>query len=110
MTSSEAVRDSSLGWDEIAIRTPSRNRTFMLPDVVSERLDALLEHLDAAGVRANRAELVGLLLLDTEPDAQHLETLLRRYRLASVADVHLGDRQGEGLELHPTAPGPRPRP
>jgi len=109
MAPTEAARDSSLEWDETAVRTVARNRTFKLPDVVSERLDALVEHLTAQGVRTDRAELVGSLLLAAEPDADHLDALLRRYRLAAVADVHLGDRQGARLELHPAAPGPRPR-
>lgn len=109
MATTGAAHDSSLAWDETAVRTSARNRTFMLPDVVSERLDALVEHLDVVAVRTNRAELVGALLLDTKADTQHLEQLLRRYRLASVADAHLGDQHGERLQLHAPAPGPRPR-
>lgn len=104
-----AVPACSLGWNETAVRTSARNRTFMLPDVVSERLDALVEHLDVTAVRTTRAELVGALLLDARADTQQLEELLRRYRLASVAEAHLGDRHGDRLHLHAPAPGPRPR-
>lgn len=103
------VGDSSLGWDQTAVRTRARHRTFMLPDVLSDRLDALVDHLDRNAVHATRADVVGALLLATEPDAEHLEVLLRRYRMASVEDVHLGARQGDRYELHPANPGPRPR-
>lgn len=81
----------------------------MIPDVLSERLDALVRLLDDSGARVTRAEIVGALLLAAEPDADHLHTLVRRYKRATVDDAYMGERQGKGLRLGATHPGPRRR-
>lgn len=104
----DADRDL-LAWDDTVWRTASRNRTFMLPDVVSERLDALVKQLEDSGTRVTRADLVAALLLAASTDAEELDRLVRAYRKAVVADAYVGDRQGPGLRLRAAQPGPRPR-
>lgn len=101
--------DDFLAWDDAAWRTASRNRTFMLPDVISERLDALVQQLDDAGVRVTRAEVVGALLLAASTDADEMGRLVRTYKRAPVADAYFGEPEGPGLKLGATHPGPRPR-
>lgn len=81
----------------------------MLPDVISERLDALVGLLDASGVRVTRAEVVGALLFATDPDSDEIERLVRRYKQATVAAAHIGERRGPGLQLGDAHPGPRRR-
>lgn len=98
-----------LAWDETVWRTASRNRTFMLPDVMSERLDDLVQRLEVSGVRVTRAEIVGALLLAASTEPDELDRLLRVYRRAVVADAYVGEREGSGLRLRTAHPGPRPR-
>lgn len=81
----------------------------MLPDVLSERLDALIRVLDDAGVRVTRAEVVASLLFAAEPNADKIDQMVRKYKRASVADAYFGEREGVGLQLEATHPGPRPR-
>lgn len=81
----------------------------MLPDVVSERLDALVQQLEVAGIRVTRAEIVGALLLAAPTDTDEVDRLVRDYKQAPVADVYLGTPEGSGLRLGTTQPGPRPR-
>lgn len=98
-----------LAWDDTVWRTVSRNRTFMLPDVMSERLDALVKQLEGSGTRATRADLVAALLLAASTDTDEIDRLVRAYKKAVVADAYVGDRQGPGLRLRTAQPGPRPR-
>lgn len=106
---SEVGDDSVIAWDDALWRSRSRNRTFMLPDVLSERLDALVRLLDDSGFRVTRAEIVGALLFAAEPDADEMDRLVRSFKQATVDAAYLGERQGPGLQLGPTHPGPRKR-
>lgn len=101
--------DDLLGWDDAVWRTASRNRTFMLPDVLSERLDAIVLHLEEVGVRATRADIVAGLVLAAPVEAHEIEGLVRKYKRATVAEAFVGEPAGPGLRLGSTQPGPRPR-
>lgn len=103
------MNEELVPWDATAWRTTSRNRTFMLPDVISERLDSLVQQLEVAGIRVTRAEIVGALILAASTDTDEIGRLVRAYKQASVADVYLGAPEGPGLRLETTQPGPRPR-
>jgi hypothetical protein len=106
---SEVGDEGVIAWDAALWRSRSRNRTFMLPDAMSERLDALVRLLDDSGVRVTRAEIVGAMLFAAKTDADELDRLVRSFKQATVADAYIGERQGPGLQLGPTHPGPRKR-
>lgn len=99
-----------VGWDEKAWRSAARNRTFMLPDVISERLDDLSRVLEDAGSHGTRSDIVACLLLAAPIDPGQLEDLVRAYKQATVSDAYLGDPNGDGLRLKEVHPGPRGRP
>ena len=101
--------DELIAWSDAVWRTPSRNRTFMLPDVLSERLDVLVQALEDLGIRATRADVVGALVLAAPADAKEIDRLIRAYKRASVAQAFIGEAVGPGLQLGEIQPGPRPR-
>lgn len=104
-----AGNEELLAWDDAVWRTASRNRTFMMPDVLSERLDALVQLLDDDGVRVTRADIVGALVLAAPADADEIDRLVRSYKHAPVTEAFIGEPEGPGLRLGTTQPGPRRR-
>lgn len=89
--------------------TPSRNRTFCLPDLVSDLVDDLVDRTAAVGYSTKRAEVVAALIVAARtlpPD--ELEERVREYLTLDVGSI-AGDRQRDGMvDLRPPAPGPRP--
>lgn len=92
--------------DQPVLSTTSRNRTFCLPDLVSDRLDDVVEKVRQEGYTASRAEVVGALISLTSADPEHLHALMKRYRALTAREVPLA-AQGENIEVRPIRPGPR---
>jgi hypothetical protein len=81
-----------------------------VPAPLSDRINALVDLLDAAGERTSRKELIAALILAARPLSDELANTLRAYRRASVRDALVEpDRAGETVQLAPRRPGPRPR-
>jgi hypothetical protein len=77
---------------------------------ISDRLDALVRLAEASGDRTNRKELLAALILEAPSEGATLSDLIRRYRLATVADSRFDDADEDvPLRVTPRRPGPRPR-
>src|SRR4051812_31799710 len=76
-----------------------------IPQVLSNRLDALVATCDAADVPTRRKEVVAALLLAAPQEADALEQVLHDYRHASLDDALV-----EGTPLSALVPGQRGRP
>lgn len=99
-----------LGKNEMASATPGRNRTFNLPDVVTDRLDALLQVMEDQGFRAERTDLVAALICEAEPNGPELQRIVQDYRTMRVRQVVLGaDPESTTVVVKPAGPGPRKR-
>jgi hypothetical protein len=89
---------------------PEEGIGLTIPAPLSDRINALVDLLEAAGERTSRKELIGALILAARPLSDELANTLRAYRRASVRDALLeADRAGGSLGLAPRKPGPRPR-
>src|SRR5438067_13805257 len=88
---------------------PERSIGISLPVPLSDRVDGLVAIVTEAGDRTTRKELLGAILLATEPEAEGLATALRAYRRATVRDAVLDPQTGGQVLLRPSKPGPRPR-
>jgi hypothetical protein len=81
-----------------------------VPAPLSDRINALIDLLDAAGERTSRKELIAALIFAAPPLTEELADTLRAYRRASVRDALVEpDRAGDTVQLSPRRPGPRPR-
>jgi hypothetical protein len=81
-----------------------------VPAPLSDRINALVDLLHAAGERTSRKELIAALILTARPLSKELAEMLRAYRRASVRDALVDpDRAGETIKWVPRKPGPRPR-
>lgn len=97
--------------EQLVRDSPAVGASFMLPVMVSERLDALVERARAEGERTDRRELLAALILGAEPSTTSMADLLHRYRTAKNRDAALDDlAPGEGVLMIPARlPGPRRR-
>ncbi|MDN5767832.1 MAG: hypothetical protein L0H96_19330 [Humibacillus sp.] len=99
-----------LDASDVAYATHGRNRTYLIPDVVSDRLDELLQIMGAGGFRAERADLVGALIFGAPSEADDLQRLVQSYRTATVQQVSLQDPTKSGrVKVQPAVQGPRKR-
>src|SRR5690349_5574542 len=89
---------------------PEEGIGLTIPAPLSDRINALVDLVDAAGERTSRKELIAALILAARPLSDELATALRTYRGASVGDASLEAHRPESFELTPRKPGPRPRP
>jgi hypothetical protein len=81
-----------------------------VPAPLSDRLNALVDLLDAVGERTSRKELIAALILAARPRSDELADTVRAYRRASVRDALVEpNRAGETVQLAARKPGPRPR-
>lgn len=89
---------------------PVRGVGLVLADPISERVDHLVDCVEATGERTSRKELIASLILDAPPDGTDLAARIRRLRLARVSDVlaQAVRRQSRSADVSRT-PGPRPR-
>lgn len=81
-----------------------------LPLPVSDRLDALVALVEAAGDRTTRKELLASLIFAAGPSAEQLSENLRRYRIAPASAARLDGRtDDQTVPLVKRRRGPRPR-
>ena len=92
--------------DRPVLSTTSRNRTFWLPDLVSDRLDDVVEKVRHEGYTASRAEVVGALISFASADPKTLHECLKRYRALTAREVPVGAID-DNIEVRPIRPGPR---
>ena len=92
-------------------RSPTKPISMTWPSLLSERLDALVDILEEAGVTTNRSELAAAVVLSAPESPDELEALIKRYKTAKAADATLdaGVNPGGILTLTRHGPGPRPR-
>lgn len=89
--------------------TPTRNRTFNLPDLVSELVDDLVRQLTSEGFSASRSDVVAALIVQARgTETAQLEQAIRGYRLADAASVAAHRVEHGEVELRPLGHGPRP--
>jgi hypothetical protein len=89
---------------DLLVDCSERNVGLSLPGPLSERVDHLVDCVEAEGERTSRKELIASLILSAEFDGPQLAAGVRRLRSASTSDPeehvpYQGRRQ----------PGPRPR-
>lgn len=92
--------------DQPVLATSSRNRTFYLPDLVSDRLDDVVERARETGYTASRGEIVGALIAFVSESPQETHDLVKRYRILTAKEVPLTGAT-ETIEVRPIRPGPR---
>jgi hypothetical protein len=81
-----------------------------LPLPISDRLDALVDSLEAIGEKTSRKDLLASLILAASARGEELAPVVKRYRLATARDVRLDGKTNEStVPLHSRRPGPRPR-
>lgn len=104
-----AGQGRGISLDEKVRVSSARQVSMVLPQVVSEHLDRMVESVVEVGGHVRRQELVAALIATCELDGQHLDELLHRYRTMKVRDVPSMAAQADGsvvlLEEH--RPGPR---
>src|SRR5216683_1327117 len=89
---------------------PEEGIGLTIPAPLSDRINALVDLVDAAGERTSRRELMAALILAARPLTDELTSALRTYRRASVGDASLETNRAAGsFELARRKPGPRPR-
>lgn len=99
----------------IAVSTPisetqSRNRTFMIPDLVSDLADGLVERIATIGFRTNRAELISALIVKmNESTARDLEQDIRTYLSSDISAALNLSKRTKSVTPKAAQPGPRPR-
>ena len=90
-------------------RCPSKGAALTWPVPLDEHLDRLRETVEAGGERTTRRELAAAILFSAPTDRDRLARLLRKYRLATVAQLG-HDALGENVvEFSSHKPGPRAR-
>ena len=90
--------------------TPARNRTFQLPDVLSDVIDELIDRADEQGYSVNRAELVAALVTRAaNSTGKEVEEAVREYRLASVGSVVTNKNNDGFVTPRMAGRGPRKR-
>jgi hypothetical protein len=75
----------TLPLDEPLRESRRQSTSMSIPLAVHHRLDVLADL--AAVVNTSRAEIMGMLIAEAEPDAEHLEERIIAYRRKTVGDV-----------------------
>lgn len=89
---------------------PERGVGLVLSDPISDRVDHLVDCVEATGERTSRKEVIAALILDAAVDGSELAARIRRLRLAKVGDaVDQSRRRRTSLPEGERQPGPRPR-
>lgn len=101
-------RETEVEVDQRVADSPSSNRTFDVPEVLSQRLDQIIERA-ARRTKVNRSEVVSALLLTLDPAPEHLDDLVRQYLDADVRACLLEPPSGMTVTVPLPGPGPRSR-
>lgn len=105
------MNDEELGPDDVLLAT-CRERAvgLVLTDAISDRVDQLVDCVEATGERTSRKELIASLILDAPLDGAGLAARIRRLRLATVGDVVAQVSRHQGVASNAARrPGPRAR-
>ena len=91
--------------------SPGGSVSFVIPHVISERLDELVERANASGENTNRKELIAALILACNLDGAHLRSSLKRFRTSTVeaAVLNPSSEPPDSIEVGAKKPGPRRR-
>jgi hypothetical protein len=82
----------------------------VLSDPISDRVDHLVDCVEATGERTSRKEVIASLILDAPPDGAELAARIRRLRLATIGDaVAQPSRRRTSSSSVARHPGPRRR-
>lgn len=89
---------------------PSQTISISWPTPVDRRLDELVSIARDAARDTNRREMLAALVLAASPDPEHVDTLLKEYRLATARDALIEPEAVEEdnvIRLPKHRPGPR---
>ncbi|MEA2828516.1 MAG: hypothetical protein QOF60_3157 [Actinomycetota bacterium] len=105
------MNDEELGPDDVLLAACSERAVgLVLADAISDRVDQLVDCVEATGERTSRKELIASLILDAALDGPGLATRIRRLRLATVGDVVAQVSRHQGVASNAARrPGPRAR-
>lgn len=96
--------------DALLAKQPGRQRTFKLPDLLSDRLDNLCKTVTKDGTHGTiqRQDLLAALVATSVEDLGDLDKLIDRYWNMKVREALIGDEKGAKIiELYPVKPGRR---
>ena len=105
------MNDEEVGPDDVLLAA-CRERVvgLVLTDAISDRVDQLVDCVEATGERTSRKELIASLILDAALDGPGLAARIRRLRLATVGDVVAQVSRNQGVASDAARrPGPRAR-
>lgn len=92
-------------------KQPLRSRSFAIPDVISDRIDALCALVNKDGDlrgTVHRQDLLSALVAFAPEDLATLEKILQDFQGLKVRDALVGDaKNAKVIELRPTKPGRR---
>lgn len=95
---------------DLVHKQPGRQRTFKIPDLISDRLDDLCHVLNEDGAvgEIRRQNLIAALVALAPEDVEALEKLINTYRNKTVGESLVGKKKGaEVIELREVVPGRR---
>ena len=96
--------------DTLLRECPEKRVGLDLPAPLSERLDDLVQLVEAAGDRTSRKELMASLILAAPEVGDKLSAQLRKYRQASARAARLsGSADEPTIGIRSYRPGPRSR-
>lgn len=87
--------------------SPNRNCGVQWALPVDARLESLVERARLAGERTNRREMLSAILCDFEASDEAVGTMLRSYRLKTVATVVGEQDEAKVISIQRYGPGPR---
>lgn len=91
-------------------KCPERNIGLYMPIPLSNRVDDLVDLVEATAERTTRKELIAALLYAAPTDAKELSEIVKAYRVASARDalIHVPP-DARTVTLSTARPGPRKR-
>jgi len=96
--------------DTLLPACPEKRIGIALPAPISERLDDLVEVVEASGERTNRKEVLASLILAAPTAGTEISALVRTYRQTAARGARLdGGTDQPTLFIRSHPPGPRPR-
>lgn len=105
------MNDEELGPNDVLLAAcRERSVGLVLTDAISDRVDQLVDCVEATGERTSRKELIASLILDAALVGPDLAARIRRLRLATVGDAVAQVSRHQGVASNAARrPGPRAR-